>query len=64
MTPMWIIEGSRAKRDFAERRLAALAHAVRQHEDTGRAHITQGARPHDDRLYKRLRELCGERLER
>ena len=54
---MRIIEGSRTKRerlgeerDFAERRLAALAHAVRQHGDTGSAHITQGARPHDHRL--------------
>jgi hypothetical protein len=65
---MKIIERPSAKRerlgderDFAERRLAALAQAVRQHESTGRGHINP-ARPHDRRLYTRLRELCGERL--
>jgi hypothetical protein len=69
MTPMQFFEGSRAKqgnlaeeRAFAERRLADLALAVREHEDAARAYIGRGARPHDRVLYTRLRQICGERL--
>ena len=69
MTPMQFFEGTRTKQDrsgeepaFAERRLADLAQAVRQHEDTGRGYIGHGARPHDSVLYMRLRQICGERL--
>lgn len=46
------------KRDVAERRLSALAHAVRQHEAVGRATIG-GPRPHDALLHRRLREILG-----
>jgi hypothetical protein len=46
------------KREVAERRLAALAHAVRQHEAVGRASIG-GPRPHDALLHRRLREILG-----
>jgi hypothetical protein len=68
MTPMQIIEGSRSTREglveervFAEGRLLALAEAVRQHEETARGHIAVGARAHDRRLYRRLRDICGAR---
>jgi hypothetical protein len=46
------------KRELAERRLSALAHAVRQHEAVGRATIG-GPRPHDALLHRRLREILG-----
>ncbi len=46
------------KREAAERRLSALAHAVRQHEAVGRATIG-GPRPHDALLHRRLREILG-----
>jgi len=69
MTPMQFFEGSRTKperlgeeRDLAESRLAALALAVRQHEDTARGQSTSPARAHDGRLYRRLRQICGERV--
>jgi hypothetical protein len=69
MTPVQSFEGSRTKQErlgeeraFAERRLADLALAVRQHEDAARAYIGRGARPHDRLLYRRLRQICGERL--
>ena len=68
MTPMQLFEGSRTKQErlgkkheLAERRLAALALAVRQHEDTARGQIASPARPNDRQLYRRLREICGER---
>jgi hypothetical protein len=68
MTPMQFFEGSRTEQErlgeeraFAERRLADLALAVRQHEDAARAYIGRGARPHDRLLYTRLRQICGER---
>jgi hypothetical protein len=68
MTPTPNTEESRAEhervgeeRDYAEHRLAALARAVREHEDTARGHVTQSARAHDRRLYRRLREICAER---
>jgi hypothetical protein len=47
-----------ARREAAERRLSALAHAVRQHEAVGRASIG-GPRPHDALLHRRLREILG-----
>jgi hypothetical protein len=46
------------RRELAERRLAALAHAVREHEAVGRASIG-GPRPHDALLHRRLREILG-----
>ena len=48
----------RAKRELAERRLSALAQAVREHEAVGRATIG-GPRPHDALLHRRLREILG-----
>jgi hypothetical protein len=67
MTPMRFFEGSRTKperlgeeRDLAKRRLAALALAVRQHEDTARRQTASPARPQDRQLYRRLRQICGE----
>jgi hypothetical protein len=68
MTPMQFFEGSRTEQErlgeeraLAERRLADLALAVRQHEDTARRYIGRGARPHDRLLYRRLRQICDER---
>lgn len=46
------------RRELAERRLSALAHAVREHEAVGRATIG-GPRPHDALLHRRLREILG-----
>lgn len=43
----------------AERRLSALAAAVRDHESTGR-HQAMPARPQDLALYRRLRQICAE----
>jgi len=67
MTPVQFFEGSRTngeiemgdERDLAERRLSALALAVRQHEDTVRSQSASPARPHDGRLYRRLRQIFG-----
>jgi hypothetical protein len=63
MTPMQFFEGSRTKpenlgkkHELAERRLEALALAVRQHEDTARGQIASPARPNDRQLYRRLRQ--------
>jgi hypothetical protein len=68
MTPMQFFEGSRTrperlgkKRELAERRLAALALAVRQHEDSARRQSASPARPNDRQLYRRLRQICGVR---
>jgi hypothetical protein len=68
MTPMQFFEGSRTKperlgeeRELAERRLAALALAVRQHEDAARRQSASPARPYDRQLYRRLRQICGVR---
>ena len=68
MTPMQFFEGSRTKpekpreeRDLAEHRLAALALAVRQHEDTARGQSASPARPHDRHLYSRLRQILDDR---
>jgi len=68
MTPMQFFEGSRSKperleknHELAERRLAALALAVRQHEDAARRQSASPARPNDRQLYRRLRQICGVR---
>jgi hypothetical protein len=62
MTPMQIFEGSRIKpEDRAERRLADLAAAVREHEGTAHSQTTRAIRAHDRSLYRRLRQICGER---
>ncbi len=68
MTPMQFFEGSRTKperlggkRELAERRLADLTLAVRQHEDTARRPNASPARANDRQLYRRLREICGVR---
>jgi hypothetical protein len=65
MSPVWMIEGSRkldpiSERNLAERRFAALAAAVREHEARVRRREYQ-ARPQDQALYRRLRQICGER---
>ena len=68
MTPVQIIEGSRTRREglveereIMERRLLALADAVRQHEGAAGGQIGVGARPHDRRLYEHLHQICDER---
>jgi hypothetical protein len=43
-----------------DERLSALAAAVRDHESRGR-HAAMPARPEDLTLYRRLRQICGER---
>jgi hypothetical protein len=69
MTPMQFFEGSMTQRkqenlaeehELAERRLAALALAVRQHEDTAGGRSIPPARPHDRHLYRRLRQILDE----
>jgi hypothetical protein len=47
-----------ARGDSAERRLAALAAAIRDHESR-RRHQAVPARPEDLALYRRLRQVCG-----
>ena len=44
----------------ADQRLSALAAAIRDHESRGR-HYAMPARPQDMVLYRRLRQICGER---
>jgi hypothetical protein len=63
MSPVWIIEGGArsadpvlAERDLAERKLSALADAVKEHED-GVRRERPDARPQDVQLYDRLREI-------
>lgn len=62
--PVWMIEGRRHKldpvsqRNMAERRFAALAAAVREHEANARRR--GGVRAQDRSLYTRLRQICGE----
>ena len=63
MTPVQIIEGTRrldpvSERRVAERRLSALAAAVREHEANVRRREFQ-IRPQDRALYRRLRQICG-----
>ena len=57
-SPDLAITEDAVKCEIAERRLAALAAAVRQHEAVGRATIG-GPRPHDALLHRRLREILG-----
>jgi hypothetical protein len=44
----------------AERRLADLAAAVREHEQALRRSSPFGRRAPDDNLYRRLRQICGQ----
>jgi hypothetical protein len=67
MTPMQFFEGSKTKperlgrkRELAERRLADLALAVRQHEDTARR-LNVSPAANDRQLYRRLRQIYGVR---
>jgi hypothetical protein len=46
------------QRELAERRLSALAQAVREHEARVRGQIG-GPRPHDALLHHRLRQILG-----
>lgn len=46
-------------RRLAERRFAALAAAVREHEASIRRR-EYSMRPHDESLYRRLRQICGD----
>ena len=46
--------------ETSDQRLSALAAAVRDHESRGR-HNAMPARPQDLMLYRRLRQICGER---
>ncbi len=43
-----------------DQRLSALAAAIRDHESRARHHALP-ARPEDLALYRRLRQICGER---
>jgi hypothetical protein len=63
MSPVQIIEGTRkldpvSERNLAERRFAALAAAVREHEANVRRREFR-LRPQDQALYRRLRQICG-----
>ena len=64
MTPIQIIEGSRkldpvSERNLAQRRFAALAAAVREHEANVRRREIS-VRTQAQALYRRLRQICGE----
>ncbi len=64
MTPVQIIQGSRkldavGQRRLAERRFAALAAAVREHEANVRRR-EYSVRPQDQALYRRMRQICGD----
>ena len=65
MSPVWIIEGTApnpdpvAERNAAERKLAALAEAVREHERELGDDVPK-PRPQDHHLYHRLHEICDE----
>jgi hypothetical protein len=55
--------GAKATQRFPsspDQRLSELAAAVREHESRGR-HAAMPARPQDMQLYRRLRQICGER---
>jgi hypothetical protein len=61
--PVTIIEGSREARRGSgakadELRFLALVAAVREHEERSRSGRRPN-RPRDDRLYRRVREICG-----
>jgi hypothetical protein len=76
MSPVWLIEGGAAMAEVGvpeddasqgsrfpsspDQRLSALAAAIREHESRGR-HAAIPARPQDMVLYRRLRQICGER---
>jgi len=74
MSPVWLIEGGAAMAEgelpsdgpqprfpsSTDQRLSALAAAIREHESRGR-HAAVPARPQDMLLYRRLRQICGER---
>ncbi len=65
MTPVWMIEGTTkldpvSERNVAERRFSALAAAIREHEATVRRREYL-MRPQDRQLYRRLRQICGDR---
>jgi hypothetical protein len=53
-----VSDPARAEPELAERRLSALAAAVRDHEGRVRAQIG-GPRPHDRILHTRLRQILG-----
>ena len=63
MSPVWIIEGTApdadpvAERNAAERKLAALADAVREHERDLVRDVPE-PRPQDHHLYHRMHEIC------
>lgn len=64
MSPVTMIEGTRrvdplTERNVAERRLSALAAAVREHEANVRRR-EYSVRPQDQSLYRRLRQILGE----
>jgi len=64
MSPITVVEGARrldpmSERNLAERRFAALASAVRQHEAAVRRR-EYAIRASDEALYRRLRQICGE----
>lgn len=46
------------ERNDAERRLSALAEAVRDHQNKARRQL-RTTRYHDEELYRRLRQICG-----
>ena len=46
------------QRELEERRFSALACAIREHEVRAGAHLVT-ERPHDQALYRRLRQLSG-----
>ena len=53
-------DGVAADTMVTKRRFSALAAAVRDHESTGR-HQAMPARQQDLALYRRLRQICGQR---
>jgi hypothetical protein len=66
MSPVWIIEGAARRdpepeRELAARRLAAVAEAVKRHEEALRRHSPE-LRQQDLDLYGRVREICAETL--
>lgn len=63
MSPVTMIEGERRQTATArnlvfERRLAALAEAVRAHESESRIRPYR-SRPQDEHLYRRVRQILG-----
>ena len=63
MSPITMIEGQRtetmeSREAVAQRRLQALAEAVRAHESESRIRPHKH-RPQDDHLYRRVRQILG-----